>query len=223
MIDARRHIQAVAASRKFLPMSRQLLADRPRGHLAAAPRLDAKRQPQRSISLPVFDVTEPADRFFGKTELGSGLSQREAESLAVIDKSHGLCSLQVNMASSRDFHSALTDSPRPFSHDMNMAAPDRPLWYLQEWFATQGRIQRDLITKLDWLPAKANKVWHGVQIAKLDEVAEIADLLNIAPWELLMAPDEAMKLRRLKSVIAEVAQPAPTQDAVATSRTGTNG
>lgn len=106
---------------------------------------------------------------------------------------------------------------------MNMAAPDRPLWYLQEWFATQGRIQRDLITKLDWLPAKANKVWHGVQIAKLDEVAEIADLLNIAPWELLMAPDEAMKLRRLKSVIAEVAQPAPTQDAVATSRTGTNG
>ncbi len=106
---------------------------------------------------------------------------------------------------------------------MNMAAPDRPLWYLQEWFATQGRIQRDLITKLDWLPAKANKVWHGVQLAKLDEVAEIADLLNIAPWELLMPPEEAMKIRRLKSVLAEVAQPAPAQIDPAAPRTGTDG
>lgn len=105
-----------------------------------------------------------------------------------------------------------------------MAAPDRPLWYLQEWFATQGRIQRDLITKLDWLPAKANKVWHGVQIAKLDEVAEIADLLNISPWELLMAPEEAMRLRRLKSVLAEVVQPAVAIETDApASRTGTHG
>ena len=109
---------------------------------------------------------------------------------------------------------------------MKMAAPDRPLWYLQEWFATQGRIQRDLITKLDWLPAKANKVWHGVQIAKLDEVADIADLLNIAPWELLMHPEEAMRLRRLRSVLEEVAQPAPATKTVTPSpvrRTGTSG
>lgn len=104
-----------------------------------------------------------------------------------------------------------------------MAAPDRPLWYLQEWFATQGRIQRDLITKLDWLPAKANKVWHGVQIAKLDEVAEISDLLNIAPWELLMPPEDAMRLRRLRSVLEEVAQPSVGDALPASNRTGTSG
>ena len=128
------------------------------------------------------------------------------------------------MTSSGDFHSELTDSYQGFSHHLNMAAPERPLWYLQEWFATQQRIQRDLITKLDWLPAKANKVGHGAQIAKLDEVAEIADLLQIAPWELLMPPEEAMKLRRIRSVLAEVVKPdvvASEQDG--SPRTGTRG
>ncbi|MBX9707900.1 MAG: hypothetical protein K2X61_08220 [Caulobacteraceae bacterium] len=107
-----------------------------------------------------------------------------------------------------------------------MASPDRPFWYLQEWFATQGLKQRALITQLDWLPAKANKVWHGVQLAKLDEIAEIADLLNIAPWELLMPPEEAMRQRRLRSAIAEVVQTEPATPAQANPaprRTGTGG
>ncbi|WP_292223846.1 hypothetical protein [Brevundimonas sp.] len=89
-----------------------------------------------------------------------------------------------------------------------MAAPETPLWYLQEWFAVAGKKQRDLVTGLDWLPAKANKVWHGVQEPKSSEIHEIAAFINIAPHELLMPPEEAMKLRRLKSVLNEVVAPA---------------
>lgn len=96
-----------------------------------------------------------------------------------------------------------------------MAAPDRPLWYLQEWFATSGRKQRDLVTGLDWLPAKANKVWHGVQEPRTSEIHEIAAFLNIAPHELLMPPEEAMRIRRVQSVLSEVASPASPPPAVA--------
>lgn len=135
---------------------------------------------------------------------------------------------QVNIRSSVHFHPALTDLASRFSHHVTMAAPERPLWYLQEWFATQGLRQRALITKLDWLPAKANKVWHGIQIAKLDEVAEIADLLNITPSELLMPPDEAMALRRLRRAVAEVTSAEPLvaqrqEPVTAPGRTGTDG
>lgn len=83
-------------------------------------------------------------------------------------------------------------------------------WYLQEWFASLGMIQRDLVTKLDYPPATANALWHGVQRYRRDHIADVSALLNIEPWELLMHPDEAMALRRLRSAIAEVAKPVPT-------------
>lgn len=90
-----------------------------------------------------------------------------------------------------------------------MAETDESVWYLHEWFATQGMIQRDLITKLDYLPAKANKLWHGIQPFRAQEVREIAELLNIRPHELLMPPEEAMAIRRLRSVVAEVGTAPP--------------
>ena len=85
-----------------------------------------------------------------------------------------------------------------------MARTEEHVWFLQEWFATQGLKQRDLVTKLDWLPAKANKIWHGIQPFRREELVEVASLLNIAPHELLMAPEDAMSIRRLRSAIAEV-------------------
>lgn len=88
-----------------------------------------------------------------------------------------------------------------------MADTDTSDWYLREWFATAGLIQRDLVTKLDYPPATANALWHGVQRYRRDHIRDVSALLNIEPWELLMHPDEAMALRRLRSVIAEVAKP----------------
>jgi len=122
----------------------------------------------------------------------------------------------VNIRSSRDIHFWLTDAAQPFSDNLNMAAPEKPLWYLQEWFATQDKIQRTLVTELGWLPAKANKIWHGIQEPKPSEMHEIAALLNIRPHELMMPPEEAFRIRRLEAAVREVALESPpsTQAAI---------
>lgn len=138
----------------------------------------------------------------------------------MLSECHDLYSPQVNIWSSAGFHLGLTDADAPCSHDVNMAAPERPLWYLQEWFAANGLIQRDLVTGLDWLPAKAHKVWHGLQEPKTSEIRDIAALLNIAPHELLMPPEEAMRIRRLRSVISEVAGPGSEAQTASTAVVG---
>ncbi len=122
---------------------------------------------------------------------------------------HAPYSPEVNIRSRRDIHFRLTDATQPFSDNLNMAAPEKPLWYLQEWFATQDKIQRTLITELGWLPAKAYKVWHSLQEPKLSEMHEIAALLNIRPHELMMPPEEAFRTRRLEAAVREVVQDTP--------------
>lgn len=79
------------------------------------------------------------------------------------------------------------------------------VWYLREWFATVGLKQHDLVKRLDYQPNAAFRLWHGLQPARADHIADIAGLLQIEPWELLMHPEEAMKLRRMRATIAEAA------------------
>lgn len=128
---------------------------------------------------------------------------------------HASYSPEVNIRSRRDIHFTLTDAPPAFSDNLNMAAPEKPLWYLQQWFATQDKIQRTLVTELGWLPAKANKIWHGIQEPKPSEMHEIAALLNIRPHELMMPPEEAFRIRRLEAAVREVAQEAAPSTPVA--------
>lgn len=103
------------------------------------------------------------------------------------------------------------------------------VWYLRDWFATVGLKQHDLVKRLDYPLNTAFKLWHGVQPARADHIADIAALLHIEPWELLMHPEEAMRLRRMRATIAEAAgQPAPPVDlpdfrAAAAKKTGTDG
>ena len=123
----------------------------------------------------------------------------------MLSERHGSYSPEVNIGSSADIHFTRTDVPSRFSDNLNMAAPDKPLWYLQEWFATQGKIQRTLITELGWLPGKAYKVWHGIQEPKPSEMHDIAAFLNIRPHELMMHPEDAMRIRRLEAAVREVA------------------
>lgn len=107
-----------------------------------------------------------------------------------------------------------------------MAAAEGHDWYLREWFAAMGLKQRDLVTKLDYQPAAAHALWHSIQRYRRDHVADISALLNIQPYELLMPPEEAMALRRLRSAIAEVAKVEPdaaTEPAAPGKRTGTTG
>lgn len=102
------------------------------------------------------------------------------------------------------------------SHHLNMENSAGPDWYLHEWFATAGLKQNDLVTKLDYPKNTANRLWHGLQPFRRDHVQAISALLNIKPHELLMHPEDAMRIRRLEAAVREVAQESPpsTQAAI---------
>ena len=98
-------------------------------------------------------------------------------------------------------------------------------WYLREWVAHTEKRQADLARGLGWHKNQAYRLWHGEQPYRRDEVNAVAGWLGIEPYELLMPPAEAMRLRRLRQILEETAAgaaagPAPT---AASSRTGTNG
>lgn len=77
-----------------------------------------------------------------------------------------------------------------------MATP-RFDWYLKEWLATLGKKQADLVRDLDWNKAKVSLTASGKQPYTRDDINEISIYLAIKPYELLMHPEEAMRLRRV--------------------------
>ena len=75
------------------------------------------------------------------------------------------------------------------------------------------RIQSSLVAELGWSKAKANAIFHGTQPYKREVVNEVAAWLNIAPYELLMHPDEAHALRRLRQTAAAIVAGTPVSGA----------
>lgn len=197
------------------------------GDLAIAPRFNSEREPQRSVSTTVLNLAQPACAGRAKAQGHRGLFEGQTEAGAMLfEGRHGPhYSRHVKTPSSAHFHTSSTDDLRRVSHDVNMAAPTGHDWYLREWFAVLGKKQRDLITGLDYQPAQAHRLWHSLQPYRRDNVEEISAFLNIAPYELLMPPEEAMALRRLRSAIAEVAKAEPVAEPVSdgAERTGTEG
>lgn len=78
----------------------------------------------------------------------------------------------------------------------DMATP-RFDWYLKEWLATLGKKQADLVRDLDWNKAKVSLTASGKQPYTRDDINEISIYLAIKPYELLMHPEDAMRLRRV--------------------------
>jgi transcriptional regulator with XRE-family HTH domain len=85
-----------------------------------------------------------------------------------------------------------------------MAAPKHD-WFLKEWLRYYGKKQADMAKALDWNKAKVSLTLHGKQPFDRDDLNAAADFLNIAPYELLMHPDDAMALRRLRQDVARIA------------------
>lgn len=182
----------------------QLRTDAFGGNLAVAPPFDADGEKGGGIALPSLDVGQPAGGLLGKPEFGAGLLEGQAAFAAKVGEEHAVVSPDVKLSSSEIFHHAGNYNSGKVSHPWKMAAPDKHDWYLQEWFATLGLKQFDLVTRLDYPRGTAHKLWHGLQPYRRDNVEEISALLNIAPHELLMHPDDAMAIRRLTAAVAEV-------------------
>lgn len=83
-----------------------------------------------------------------------------------------------------------------------MAIADEPDWYLRDWAARADKIQGDLVTELGWHKTTAHRVWHGRQPYRRDLVNQVARWLGLEPYELFLPPDEALKIRRWRELLA---------------------
>jgi len=61
--------------------------------------------------------------------------------------------------------------------------------------ALHGKKQGHLVTVLGWHKTTAHRVWHGRQPYRRDMVNQVASWLGIEPYELLMPPKVAERLR----------------------------
>lgn len=105
-----------------------------------------------------------------------------------------------------------------------MATPTHD-WYLREWLRTLKKKQADIVRDLDWNKARISLMIRGEQPYTRDAINELAAYLSLHPYELLMHPDEAMALRRLRQEAMRVVD---TSEQLARSteldkRDGTNG
>lgn len=78
-------------------------------------------------------------------------------------------------------------------------------WYFPEWLTYYGKAQARVIEALDWPKSKVSKLYNGLQPYDRESVNALAAFFNIAPFELLMHPEEAMALRRLRSDAIRIA------------------
>ncbi len=79
-------------------------------------------------------------------------------------------------------------------------------WHLQEWAKFRGKKQADLVNDLGWQKNAAFRLWHGHQPYRRDFVNAVARWLEIEPYELLMKPDDALGLRRLRQAAMDIAK-----------------
>lgn len=106
-----------------------------------------------------------------------------------------------------------------------MAAPEHD-WFLHAWFDTLGKVQNDLHTQLKLPKNTMSRLWHGDQPYRKDYLNKIASWLGIQPYELLLHPQDAFQIRRLKAAVEGAVRPVPISqdpppkaDAVAPAQT----
>jgi hypothetical protein len=107
------------------------------------------------------------------------------------------------------------DKTRRSSYYPNMPSQPRSDWYLVEWMNSLGLIPADLIRETGWSKAKVSDLYNGAQPYKRDIVNELAKVLKIRPFELLMHPDDAMRMRRLRETAIRIAAEASSDEAEA--------
>ena len=72
-------------------------------------------------------------------------------------------------------------------------------WYLREWMDHLGVKQRDMVERAGWSKATASQLYTGVQDYSPKIVMQASSALNVAPFELMMPPEQAMAIRQFKA------------------------
>ena len=97
-------------------------------------------------------------------------------------------------------------------------------WFLREWMERLGKRQAEIINELGWERGRTSKVFNGRQPYSRRDVVQLSEWLKIEPFELLMAPTDALRMRHLRQTLQMVAEedPPPFYHEP-TRRTGTGG
>lgn len=77
-------------------------------------------------------------------------------------------------------------------------------WYLKEWMDALKVNQAEMVRRTSWSKASASQLYNNKQDYSPKVVNEAALALNVAPYELLMKPETAMALRRLRQDALQV-------------------
>jgi len=101
--------------------------------------------------------------------------------------------------------------------------------FLSAWLKSLGKKQADLVRDLGWNKAKPSLIIAGKQEYTRDDINELAEYLHLHPYELLMHPDDAMEIRRLREDAVKIVARNPNFKLVevpqeqAAAKDGTNG
>lgn len=85
-------------------------------------------------------------------------------------------------------------------------------WFLREWLLATSKRQSDIVKDLEWNKAKVSLMVRGLQPYTREEVNELAAYLEIRPHELLMHPDDAHAIRRLRKEMIRLAHETEERD-----------
>ena len=87
---------------------------------------------------------------------------------------------------------------RRYAVSMFDPAPD---WYLKEWLESCGRPPKWLEDETGWTHRITSQLINRKTRWNRDHLRVVAKLLHLHVWELLMHPDEAMHIRRLRTAV----------------------
>jgi transcriptional regulator with XRE-family HTH domain len=100
------------------------------------------------------------------------------------------------------YHPAMRKVPKPKAPAGGFIQDD---WYLVDWMNTLKMRQADLMRATGMPKATVSAIVKGNTNYYREIVNKIADALNIKPYELLLHPDDAMAIRRLRSSAMQIA------------------
>lgn len=90
-------------------------------------------------------------------------------------------------------------------YSQSMAKKPEFDWHLTDWMASTETSQADLCRATGFPKAKMSELATGVSRYNRDVVNTLSRALNIRPYELLMHPDDANAIKRLRDSAADIA------------------
>lgn len=91
------------------------------------------------------------------------------------------------------------------SYNRNMGLPLHNDWHLRDWIIALDLSQAELDRRTDWGRRKTSDLMTGAQRYNRDTLNEAASALNIAPFEMLLHPSDAMAMRRMRDSALTIA------------------